>query len=74
VFIQDEIALSEFVLDGLAQELASGPATAARDDLYATLARDVLSLAELNALDDLGVGATSGGGAGSMGNGTGGTT
>jgi hypothetical protein len=53
-FISNDLALSGFVLDSLAEELASGPATQQRADLYGALANEVLQLSELNALNDLG--------------------
>jgi len=53
-FIQNDIALSEYVLDGLANELQSAGNTPLQASLDAILAEQVLALDELHALYDIG--------------------
>ncbi len=63
--IQNQIAMSEFVLDSLASELAATGNQPAFAELDATLAQSILRLDELNALEDIGALGSNAGGTGS---------
>lgn len=62
-FIQNEIALTEFALDSLANELVAAGSTPEFAALDAALAQNMLRMDELNALFDIGA-LTSGSGGG----------
>jgi hypothetical protein len=78
-FAQNEIAMSEFVLDGLANELVAAGGSPTDAAVDAALADAALGVDELNVLNSLGIssgssgtgsGSTSGSGSGSTGSGS----